>query len=30
MAAYIRSMRPETERTVTEIEQAIALLRRHL
>jgi len=27
---YIRTMRPETERSVEDIQQAIALLRRHL
>jgi hypothetical protein len=27
---YIHPMRPETERTVDDIQQAIALLRRHL
>jgi hypothetical protein len=29
-APYIRTMRPETQRNIAEIEQAIALLRRHL
>ena len=27
---YIRLMRPETERNISEIQQAIGLLRRHL
>jgi hypothetical protein len=29
-APYIRLMRPETERSIEDIQQALALLRRHL